>query len=138
MWGKVCVWLEITICEIKRTRVWVLILSKLFQLPAFGWVIYQFICFWGRDNSSRFSTVWGIGGPTPHVVQGSTVFPKLALGETENLTSQTLLKKASWLSKIIPSSPPTPPKYQVQMIFLQGNFTKFSEDRYKKFENRNG
>ena len=32
-WGEVYVWLEITICGIKRTRVWVLILETI-QLPA--------------------------------------------------------------------------------------------------------
>ena len=51
VWGKVCVRLEIIICRIKRTAGWVLILSKRFQLPGLGWVIYQFLCFWGRDRS---------------------------------------------------------------------------------------
>jgi len=35
--------IKINICRIKRTRAWVLILSKMFQLPVFGWVIYQFL-----------------------------------------------------------------------------------------------
>ena len=48
--GKVCVRLESPICGITRARVWVLILSGLFQLPALGWVIYQFLCFWGSES----------------------------------------------------------------------------------------
>lgn len=52
VWEKVCVSLEITVCGIKGTRVWVLILSKPFQPPALGWVIYHVLCFWGRDGST--------------------------------------------------------------------------------------
>ena len=40
MWGKVCVQLEIMLCGIS----WVLMPSKLLQLPALGWVIYQLLC----------------------------------------------------------------------------------------------
>ena len=50
--GTLCVWLEIIICGIKRTRIWVLILSRLFQHPALKWVIHQFLCFCGRDSSA--------------------------------------------------------------------------------------
>ena len=39
MWGKVCLIEDHIICN-QRTRVLALILSKLFQLPAFGWLIY--------------------------------------------------------------------------------------------------
>lgn len=46
--GKICVGLEITIHGINRTRVWVLILF--FSFRPWG-VIYQFLCFWGRDSS---------------------------------------------------------------------------------------
>ena len=106
MWGKICIWLAIAICGIKRTRVWVLILSKLFQLPALGWVIYQFICFWSRDNSMKLFNCVGGWHHNLHVVQGSTIPPKLTLGETENLTwkleeamatySSTLAWKITW------------------------------------------
>ena len=71
---KVYVQLEITICGIKRTRVWVLIRFKLFLLPALQWVIYQFLCLEAEIAACRFSTVLGVGIPNPCVVQRSTVF----------------------------------------------------------------
>lgn len=47
---KLCARLEMAISGIKRTGVWILSLSKPFQLPAFGWVICQSLCFWGRKS----------------------------------------------------------------------------------------
>ena len=46
---------------IKRSRVWVLILSKLF--PAFGWVIYHFLCFWGKDSITWIFSSKGKSAP---------------------------------------------------------------------------
>ena len=45
-WVRVCVQLEITITEIKGTRVWVLILSELFT--EVGESFMNFFIFWGR------------------------------------------------------------------------------------------
>ena len=64
MWGKDCIWLAIAICGIRRTRVWVLILSKPFQLPVLEWVIHPFICFWSRDNSMKIFNCVGVGTTT--------------------------------------------------------------------------
>lgn len=57
--GKVWVLLENTSCRTTRTRIWVLILSKLFQLPAPEWVIYQFLCFQGGESSMQIFHSWG-------------------------------------------------------------------------------
>ena len=68
-------WLEITMYGIKRPGVWVLILSKLFQLPALGRVIYQFFCFRGRDSKTQiFLLEEGMcSALNPRIVQGSTI-----------------------------------------------------------------
>ena len=58
-WGRVCVWLEITVCGIKRTRVWVLILSKLFQLHP--WVSHFSVRFWGRFSIMQVFPYVGVG-----------------------------------------------------------------------------
>lgn len=71
--------------------VWVLILSKLFQLPAFEWIIYLsipfsfFLFFWGRDSSTQIFD-WGLSvgvvvSPNPHIVQGTVTscLPSLIL-----------------------------------------------------------
>ena len=51
-WVRVCVQLEITITEIKGTRVWVLILSELFT--AVGESFMNFFFFWGRYQYTDF------------------------------------------------------------------------------------
>ena len=62
-------WTEVTVgrslCSItiskdwiKRTKVWILLLCKLFQLPALRAVIYGLFCFWGRDSSMCIFTLW--------------------------------------------------------------------------------
>ena len=63
--GGVCFQLEITMCGINKTRVWVLILSKRFQLPTRGWVIEQLL-FWGAETAvPGFSAAQGSVRPTP-------------------------------------------------------------------------
>lgn len=52
-------------CGINKTRVWVLILSKRFQLPTRGWVIEQLL-FWGAEIAvPGFSAAQGSVLPTP-------------------------------------------------------------------------
>ena len=63
---------------------WDLILSRLSQLPTLEWIIYQFLCFWGRDSTTQIFNCrrWWRGGaalwisPNPYIVQGSTVYAK--------------------------------------------------------------
>lgn len=71
-WVRVCVQLEITITEIKGTRVWVLILTELFT--EVGWVIYEFLHFLRQVPVHRFSTA-GSGDSTSnsYTVQKSTI-----------------------------------------------------------------
>ena len=54
--------------------VWVLILSRLFQLPTLGWIIYQLVCFWGRDSSRWIFHSVRFRTPNPCVIQWSTLF----------------------------------------------------------------
>ena len=45
----------------KRTKVWVLILYKLFPISTVNWIISQFPCFWGRDSSKWiFYREWSV------------------------------------------------------------------------------
>lgn len=62
-----------TIWRIKMTRVGVLIQSKLFQLPVFGWIIDQFLCYWGRHSCIQIFHPVGVLAPNPCIVQGSAV-----------------------------------------------------------------
>ena len=59
--------------ESQKSRVWVLILSRLLRLPALGWVLYQFLCFWARDSSMWIFRLCGGRSPNPCVVQGSAL-----------------------------------------------------------------
>ena len=88
--GKVWVPLENTLRRTTRTRIWVLILSKLFQLPALGWVIYQFLCFQGRENSMQiFHSLGRVAAFNPHLVQGSVVFTASSSGRGLPLDQQS-------------------------------------------------
>lgn len=89
--GKLWVWLLITICRIKRTGVRILLLSTLFQLPALGQVIYQFLCFWGRDSSMW---IFNCCTPNPCIVQGSAADWKEAIFTTMyHIQSSTLTER---------------------------------------------
>ena len=93
VWGKVCAQLEITVYRIQRTKVWVLILSKLFLLPALEWVIHQFLCFWGRGSSTRiFSQA---SAPHPCFVQASTVINNTLCRTSLVVWSKTLYSQGS-------------------------------------------
>ena len=104
-------WLEITKHEIKRTRVWALILSITVQLPVFGRVIYQFLCFWGRDNSKPTFDCAGGWQPNPcgcsrvncqlikldhkHLIKGPC-FKSASTATTTNTTGNANLSNPHW------------------------------------------
>ena len=60
--------------ESQKTRALVLILSRLLQLPGFWWVLYQFLCFWGRDSSMWIFSCVVVEGPTPLLFRGQWLF----------------------------------------------------------------
>lgn len=68
-------WCLITACGIKRLRVWVLILSRLFQFPALGWATNQSLVF-EAEIVCGFLTVREVSAPNPCIAQRSTVFCK--------------------------------------------------------------
>ena len=55
---------ETTICGIKSSRIWVLIVSKLFQLPILGQV---FCNFSGTDSRTWIFHCTGVSAPTPEL-----------------------------------------------------------------------
>ena len=73
---EICVRLESTICGINRTKVWVLILRKLFQPPVLG-CHWSIPCFWGRDSSTQIFD-WGGRGlavlTAPHCSRVSCIY----------------------------------------------------------------
>ena len=65
-------------------------LSKPLQFPALGWVIYQFLCFWGRYSSTRIFhlEVGEWGSVNPCVVWRSTVNEKVILRRVGDSNSE--------------------------------------------------
>lgn len=59
--GNACIHLEIMVYGIEITKVWVLVLYKLFPILTVSWIISQFLCFWGRDSSKWiFYCEWSV------------------------------------------------------------------------------
>ena len=88
--GKICVRLGIPGCVIKRTRVWVLTLSKAFQLPAHGESSTCSFALAAEIVVYRLLTVWEVGSARPTLSKSQLYFQEGRTGDGESFSCYSL------------------------------------------------